>query len=264
MFQPIVPSSGYVGWKFLQRTLGTQQSSFSNSRTIARSTDHFRDQIANVRTAGDLVNDRQLLEVALGAFGLSEDIDSRFFIQKILSDGTTDDEALANRLSDKRYRAFSAAFGFGSELAPNTIRPGFADQIIEKYTRKEFERAVGEKDNTLRLALNVAESLREVTEQAKTNTSQWFALMGNPPLRKVFEQALGLPETFGRLDIDQQLSVFKQRAAAALGSDSIADLATPNQQEKLIRLFLLRTETAASPVANGASVALTLLRASAG
>ncbi len=69
-FQPVVPLSGYVGWRFLERTIDAQQEAFNTSQPIARATDYFREKIAQVRTADDLVADRQLLSVALGAFGL--------------------------------------------------------------------------------------------------------------------------------------------------------------------------------------------------
>ena len=40
--------------------------------------------------------------MALGAFGLQDDINNRYFIRKILEEGTTNEDALANRFSDTR------------------------------------------------------------------------------------------------------------------------------------------------------------------
>ncbi|MEM9127018.1 MAG: flagellar protein, partial [Pseudomonadota bacterium] len=87
-FQPVIPSGGVVGWRFLQRTYEAQIDSFSQSGVNQRETQYFLENISNVLTAEDLVSDRRLLQVALGAFGLEEDLDNRFFIQKILQDGT--------------------------------------------------------------------------------------------------------------------------------------------------------------------------------
>ena len=84
MFQPIIPSGGVAGWRFLQRTYDTQLETFGQSAQIQRETDHFKDTIASITSAEDLVADRQLLTVALGAFGLSDDIENRFFIKKML------------------------------------------------------------------------------------------------------------------------------------------------------------------------------------
>jgi hypothetical protein len=79
-FQPLVPISGYSGWRFLERTLDQQQAAFDESQPIKRVTDKFRDEIGKVLKAEDLINDRDLLSVALGAFGLEADIENKFFI----------------------------------------------------------------------------------------------------------------------------------------------------------------------------------------
>lgn len=110
MFQPVLPLSGLPGWVLLNRTLESQTQAFNASPQIVRDTDYFVENIANVRSAEDLVSDRRLLTVALGAFGLDEDINNRALIQKVLEDGTADPASLANRLADDRYARFSEAF----------------------------------------------------------------------------------------------------------------------------------------------------------
>ena len=112
-FQPVVPLSGYSGWRFLSRTLESQKAAFAASSDIRAKATYFQDNIASAKSARDLVSNRRLLEVALGAYGLGEDINSKAFVEKVLSDGTLDPSALGNRLADKRYLSFSKAFGFG-------------------------------------------------------------------------------------------------------------------------------------------------------
>jgi len=97
-FQPVVPLSGYAGFAFLERTLETQQQAFNSSASIQRDTEYFLENIEKVETAEALVNDRRLFTVALGAFGLSDDINNKFFLQKVLEDGTLDPDALSNKL----------------------------------------------------------------------------------------------------------------------------------------------------------------------
>lgn len=259
-FQPVVPLTGYVGWRFLERTLEAQQTAFSESQPIERATTYFSENIGNVTTADDLVNDRQLLSVALGAYGLDEDIDNKFFIKQILEDGTIDDDALANRLADNRYADFSRAFGFGDLSVPNTVISTFAADINERYEVKQFEQAVGDQDNDLRLAMNLSSGLSDVLEATSTTEGQWFSVMGNEPLRSVFQTALGLPDEIASIDIDQQREIFQERANAVLGTDDLSEIADPDQQEKLIRLFLVRSEAASINIATGASAALTLLQ----
>ena len=77
MFQPIIPTDGLAGWRFLQRTYDTQLDSFARSAPVQRDTDYFAQKIASVTSAEELVADRRLLTVALGAFGLQDDINNR-------------------------------------------------------------------------------------------------------------------------------------------------------------------------------------------
>ena len=113
MFQPVIPIGGLGGWRFLQQTYDNQFKAFTQSTQLQRGSDYFRENIGKVETAEDLVGDRRLLTVALGAFGLQDDINSQFFIRKILEEGTANEDALANRFSDPRYKEMSQAFGFG-------------------------------------------------------------------------------------------------------------------------------------------------------
>lgn len=259
-FQPVVPLTGYVGWRFLERTIEAQQTAFSESLPIERATTYFRENIGNVRTAEDLVADRQLLSVALGAFGLDDDIDNTFFIKQILEDGTLADDALANRLADNRYADFSRAFGFGDLSIARTAISTFPDEIIDRFEDRQFESAVGEQDNDLRLAMNVDTAISDVLDNSSTTEGHWFAIMGNAPLRSVFQTALGLPDSIASIDIDKQREIFQERATSVLGTDNVADFTAPEQRENLIRLFLVRSEAAAISVSSGSSTALTLLQ----
>jgi len=261
-FQPVVPLTGYVGWRFLERTLDTQQAAYAESQPVKRVTDHFRENISKVTSAADLVNDRQLLSVALGAFGLDDDINNGFFIRKVLEDGTLADDALANRLSDSRYADFSRTFGFGDLPFPKTQTTRFADEIIARFEDQKFAKAVGTQNNDLRLAMNVSEGLSNILDGNSTNTGRWFSIMGTPPLREVFEKALGLPRSVVSIDLDQQREIFQERAKSVLGTDQVDALSSPEAKESLIRLFLVRSEAAAFNTANASSTALTLLRSS--
>ena len=259
-FQPIIPLSGYAGWSFLQRTRESQQEAFEGSATIKRDIDYFREKIGNVKTAEELVSDRRLLSVALGAFGLDEDINNKFFVQTVLDDGTLETDALANRLADKRYLAFSKAFGFGDFPIPNTVLSDFPDKIIDRFQTTQFEVAVGNQDENLRLAMSVGRELEEVLARDTSDDGKWYAVMGSPALRAVFEKAFGLPTTFGAIDIEQQLTTFREKSEAIFGTSEVAGLDTDEQQDKLIRLFLLRSEINTGGAVSSQSAALVLLQ----
>ena len=259
-YQPIVPAGGNLGWIFLNRTREAQQDAFDNSAQIQRDTDYFREKIGDVRTAKQLVSDRRLLTVALGAFGLSDDINNKFFVQKVLEEGTLNDESFANRLTDKRYFNLAKAFSFDVS-PPNTALSTFADDVVRQFKDREFEVAVGNSNEDLRLALGIERELADVADRGLSEESSWLAVMGNPPLRRVFEKALGLPVQFGAIDIDRQVEVFQEKSLRAFGTSDPTDFLEPETQNDLIRNFLFRSEldASASATARGA-VALTLLQ----
>lgn len=259
-FAPVLPGSGLTGWALLTRTFERQSDLFNQSPQIARDTDYFEQNIGKITTAGDLVSDRRLLRVALGAFGLLDDIDSRAFIRTILEEGTVNHDALANRLADDRYKQMAEAFAFADRPIPRTQLSSFAAEITEKFRRREFEVAVGDQDQALRLALNAQRELRDISGDDAAEDTRWFRILGNQPLRRVFEVALGLPESFAQADLDRQLDEVKSRSLRQLGIRSLSDLTDTEVQEQLIRRFLLRDQVASIDVQSPQSIALTLLQ----
>ncbi|WJY22713.1 DUF1217 domain-containing protein [Fontisubflavum oceani] len=260
-YQPVIPSSGYSGWTFLNRTMAEQSAAFSQSPALERDMEYFREKIGQVKTADELVKDYRLLRVALGAFGLQEDIQNKAFIKRVLEDGVVADGALANRLTDKRYRAFSEAFGFGTTLPPKTGYPGFANKILSGFERQEFEIAVGDQDADMRLALTAARELPQIAARGLSNDAAWLTVLGNPPLRRVFETAFSLPASIGGISLDQQLTTFRDRADQVLGSADLSQFSDPIVTENLVQTFLSRALIAnIGGVSTSASIALTLLQ----
>lgn len=246
-FQPLVPLGGYAGWRFLSASLDAQLARQAEAPAQARDRDYFKSRIGQITDAADLVSDFRLLRTALGAFGLENDLPNRAFIRTILADDVTNDRALVNRLADKRYLAFAQAFGFGGPLPPKTIQPGFADRILARSDRQEFERAVGAQNSDMRLALTAQRELTDIANRGFNDTTGWLTVLGNPPLRKVFETALGLPASIGTLELDQQLRSFQRGTERLLGSSEFAQFTDTDQIEGLIRAFTLRSELVAGP-----------------
>jgi hypothetical protein len=257
-FAPVIPAGGYQGWTFLNRTMEAQRSAFLADPSIRRATDAFESRIASVRTASDLVSDRQLLDVALTAFGLEADINARAFVEKVLAEGTLSEGAFSARLADKRYAALARAFGFG-DLGARTGLPGFAEEITARFEARRFEAAVGEVDDNLRRAMNLRQGLSDIFATVTSPDARWFAVMGDLPMRSVFEGALGLPQGLGKLDIDQQLDTFKSRFADIFGTEDLSVLSDRAEQERLIRLFLVRADAATAAATSSGAIALQLL-----
>ncbi len=261
-FVPAVPLGGPGGLAFLDRTMARQRAAFDAQPAARRDEAYFRARIGDVGTAEDLVSDRRLLRVALTAFGLEADLDNRAFLRRVLEDGTLNPQALSNRLADKRYRAFSAAFGFGDFAVPRNRIGGFADRILEQWKTRSFEIAVGRRDESLRLALNARRELADLAGREMAEGTRWLSLLGNPPLRAVFDGAFGLPTSFGALDLDRQVAVLRDRTRELTGQADLSVFADPRQVERLLQRYLLRAGGGPAAGAPGMA-ALALLQATA-
>lgn len=261
MFQPVIPFGGFAGWSFLNRTIDSQKDAYAKSPEVDREVKYFEENIGKVQTAEDLVSDRTLLKVALEAFGLGDDINNKFFIRKVLEDGTLANDALANKLSDKRYLKLSQTFGFGDFPVPSTALSDFGSKITAAFKERQFEAAIGNQNENFRLALGVERDLTEIAVKDLSEDTLWFTVMGNPPLRKVFETAFNLPQSFGALNLDKQLETFKNKARTAFGDSSVKQFADGEKQQDLTRLFLLQADMQALNLNLGSSqTALALLQ----
>lgn len=265
MFQPTTPIGGYGGWLVLERTAPRQRVAFEKTPQIQREIAYFRENIAKATTAEALVKDRRLLAVALGAFGLGDEIDKRAFIRKILEEGTDDPKSFANRLNEPRFKAFAEAFGYGNILGGIKVTLfSFQEDIVARYKSLEFEKAVGESDSDMRLAMNFKREIAAIASGENADRVGWLQAMGNRPVRELLTTAFGLPASLAQVDIDRQREVFEEKSLKLFGDKSIAALKDPAKVDAVIRRFFLFRQIEAGPgPSTPGSSALTLLQSGA-
>lgn len=252
----VVGSGGLPGWQSLKANEARHLATVARDPVVQRSTAYYQEKIGQVTNAADLVKDYRLLQVALGAFGLEDDARNKAFIEKVLESDPSDSLSLVNRLSDKRYLRLAAAFGFGELQADQKLSP---EHITESYVQRIFEKRVGEGDENLRLALNARRDMKQFLERDSSNNTMWFEVIGNPPLRKVFDGAFGFGSAYGKLSIDRQLEEYKNASERFLGTSDIRTLATDAEIDNLVRHYLAKAQIVESRAQNRYSAALTLL-----
>ena len=112
-FFPAIPLGGFAGWRVFERTIERQQDVFASAPEVERAVAYFKENAASAESVEKLVADRRLLSVALGAFGLEEEIDKKAYIRRVLEQGVSDPDAFANKIADPRWKEMSAAFRYG-------------------------------------------------------------------------------------------------------------------------------------------------------
>lgn len=259
-YQVSVGATGIPGWNILKQTAARHQELIAADPVVKRDDAYFRERISGIGSAEELVKDYRLLSYALGAFGLESEIANKALLQQVLESDVDDDGSLVHRLTDKRYLQFAQAFGF-AESDGGGRGDAFADGMSDLYLVREFERRVGANDENLRLALNAKRELSQMTEKEGKESTLWYEVLGNPPMKRMFEVAFGFePLSFGRLPIDRQHAELVNKAEQMFGSASFEHFKNPDNVETLIQRFLARSQIAEGNAAqNSYSIALTLL-----
>lgn len=260
-FQPVIPVGGLAGWAFLNKTRERQEASFVASPALKNDLDHFRQKFASITSTDELVKDRRSFRVILSAYGLEDDINSTAFIRKIIDDGVDDRRALSNRLTDKRYKALAQDMQFLVAGSTVTAPEDLHERIVAQFQTRSFERAVGEQNQDMRMAMSLQRELPGLVQGYTSESAQWFAVLGNAPLRKAMETALGLPKEFGALDVDQQVVRLKAAVTRRFNVSNLQALSEPENMDKLVKRFLVMAQINEMQVSmSPASVALALLQ----
>ena len=253
-FLPAIPIGGVAGLRFLERTDDAQRAAHARSPEIQRNIAYFAENISKIETAEELVADRRLLTVALGAFGLGDEIDKKAFVRKILEDGVETPGTLGSRLNNQGYIDMATAFRFDRDGFSRTGSPNLRDDIISKYLSQSYEISVGEQDQSLRLALDFKRRASEISDRG------WYAMLGDRPTRAVLETALGIPSGVAGIDIDKQKELFEKRALSVLGSSDPTILSDAAVMDKVVARFLVMEQAKSGPnTTTPGFAALTLL-----
>lgn len=263
-FTPALPLTGLAGLRFLESTMDKQVELFEKSPDVQREIDYFLEKAPSIQTSGELVTDRRILSVVLGAFGLDEDINKQAFIRKVIDEGTLDTTSFANRLVDPAYREMSNFLGFG-DFGNLLVVESNQNQIVEMYRERQFELAVGEIDLDMRLALNFKREVAEIAAETSDPDTGWLLMLGSPPLRQVVETALNLPTEFALIDLDQQVEEISSRAKRLLDIDAPTDFLNSEVLGKFVDRFMLQQQIASGSsgvVSTRGTAALSLLSAS--
>ncbi|MEX0304157.1 MAG: DUF1217 domain-containing protein [Leisingera sp.] len=195
-----------------------------------------------LESATDLVFDLSLFEASLDIFGLSHrDVDFDIMTRTLDSD-LSSSTSYANMHYDKRMTAMAHAFAFNQGESGREYPEGFAEELADLFTTRQFEIQIGETDQNMRLALAFERELQTIADAGGSEDAHWYGIIGSPPLQAVFETALSLPNGFAQLDVDRQVVEMKERAFAAFGTTHPADFLETEKLEEFRNRFLMLSD----------------------
>ncbi|MCI4664446.1 MAG: DUF1217 domain-containing protein [Neomegalonema sp.] len=220
---------------------------------------YLRDNWNIVSENLDLVLLPDLMDVVLSAFDIPKgEASTEFFVSMVISN-PAEPTSLVNLYDDDRWKEVVDLMGSFVGVGGNTGNEDFQTELIERYEARSFEIAVGQQDQSMRLALNFERLISDYTEK-----DNWYLLLGDQPMRSVLDAAFGMPAGFVNLDIEDQNEAYGQRAQQLFGGDTPSVFADPDNITTLLRRYMVAQDAAASPSASTPGYgALSLMSAAA-
>lgn len=194
--------------------------------------------------------------------GTTQNAYERDYLQRVLESDLSDPNSFANFVGarDPRFETFARAFDIPQPVTEEVFEypDGFAQAILDRYLDQEFLTSVGEADPTMRFALGFEPGLESVVATTDNNDAQWFSVLASNPLREVFEVVLGLPSSFGALDIDRQARDIQDRTEAFFGTSDLSELLESENIETIRNRYLAQSSLDSSAGGGTSSVLLSL------
>jgi len=213
---------------------------------VARESAHYLAHIGEVKTIDDFLKNDRLFRFAMKAAGLGEMAYAKGFMRKLLEGGVESASALANKLSDARYRAFVKTFNFARDGDQATTLAAARQGTVDSYVRQALEEKIGGQNEGARLALYF--------QRKAPGLNSAYGILADSALLKVAQVALDIPAATGALDIDRQAKLIESKL-------KVADLKDPAKLDKFLQRFASLYDAQTS---GGAADASTIVSGSGG
>ena len=126
--------STYLAYNSIVRSLKQSMARVAQQPDVSGNAAYYKANIGKVKTVDDLMKNDRLYQYAMKAYGLEDMIYAKAFMKKVLQSDLTDPNSYANKLVDKRYQEFAAAFSFASSDATIAQSANQTDEMIGLYT----------------------------------------------------------------------------------------------------------------------------------
>ncbi|MBB3996380.1 DUF1217 domain-containing protein [Aureimonas pseudogalii] len=129
--------STLLNYKLYAKNLPQTLDRVAAQPLVAKNADYYAANIDKVTSVDDFLADYKLYTYAMTAYGLSDQIGSKGLMRKVLESDLSDSASFANKLVDKRYREFAAAFNFSAaDTKPAAQSASQTERIVEAYTER--------------------------------------------------------------------------------------------------------------------------------
>lgn len=161
---------------------------------------YFQANAAKITSPDALLKNYRVLQVVLNAFNMSKDINSAGLLKKLMTENPSDKNSVAQKLANPNYLRFAQYMSGWSP--PPFSNPKVVDVIAGQFATNSFEQAEGQQADGLQQALYFTRNI--------SNATTINQLMSDPTLLNVIVTGMGLPQQFGLMDYDQQVTLLSK------------------------------------------------------
>ncbi|MBR1168762.1 DUF1217 domain-containing protein [Bradyrhizobium liaoningense] len=175
--------STYFSYNYISRHLKQSLTRVEQQPDVSREAAYYKANIGKVKTVDDLMNDYRLYHFAMKAYGLEDMAYAKAFMRKVLESDLSDTKSFVNKLVDKRYREFAAAFSFNGSTTPVAQSEDQTDEMIGLYTATKKSQVDALADDTKYYSAQIG------------NITSADQLLNNDRLRNYVYSAFGIDQS---------------------------------------------------------------------
>ncbi|WP_439403370.1 DUF1217 domain-containing protein [Bradyrhizobium sp. DASA03068] len=175
--------STYFSYNYISRHLKQSLTRVEQQPDVSREAAYYKANIGKVKTVDDLMKDYRLYHFAMKAYGLEDMAYAKAFMRKVLESDLSDANSFVNKLVDKRYREFAAAFSFNGSATPVAQSADQTDEMIGLYTATKKSQVDALADDTKYYSAQIG------------NITSADQLLNNDRLRNYVYSAFGIDQS---------------------------------------------------------------------
>jgi hypothetical protein len=140
--------STYASYNSVVRNLQQSLTRVAQQPDVTRNAAYYKENIGKINTVDEFLKNDRLYQYAMKAYGLEDMIYAKAFMRNVLESDLLDANSFANKLTDKRFRDFAAAFSFTSPDTPAAQSSNQTDDMVGLYTAQVQSRVEGIDEDT--------------------------------------------------------------------------------------------------------------------
>lgn len=228
--------------------LGRWRAIAAKAPDVAAEKKYFDANIGKATSIDAFLKDRRLFNYAMKAFGLGDRTYAVGLMRKVLQQGVSDPNALANTLHDPNILAFAKAFDFAGKGAA-VPDAALTSDVDGRYVELAMETQQGQQNPGVELALYFRQQAPKLTSI--------YGVLADKKILQVVQTALDISSKTSAQPIDTQARLLKAKL-------NVADFADPKKLDAFIARFSAMYDMNSASADSGASGANAILASSNG